>query len=223
MLEWWTLKKYIKMIAILFAGSFILVACSNNNENNTNDTANNTNENNNQANESNNTEEAKTSDTNGNKNSNQENESEVGNDKWGDDEMDLGMGDTGTLNSNVGKGDITLDSVEMVDDEDYEESFNGQYVLVHLTVNNNSDETMVVEDFLGSTELRVGDKAGGEMWDYYDDLSDDMPEEIDKGDESSFPLVFDAKDTEEYELKSGYHLENVSNKLNFSFTKDEVD
>lgn len=238
---------------LLIALSLIFAACSdddntngeddNANDNNTEETSESPEKNNNENTDENDSEaDEENGDNQGNEDENQEDVEEdiedikediEGNeddgddkgdpDKWGDDELDLSMGDTATKHNNFSKLEITLDSAEMVDDADYEDSYYGQYVVVHLTIKNIGDEPVVPEEGLGSTDLAVDGASGGEMWDFYDDLSEDMSEEVEVDEEVSVPLVFDVKDTEEYELQMGFNLESVSNKVSYKFNKDEMD
>src|SRR5699024_185970 len=86
--------------------------------------------------------------------------------EWGEDELGLGIGDTATLSTNFAMAEITLDSVEQVEDED---SYFGQYTVLHMTVNNIGDEQAEFEYIFEATELSddVVDACvdGGSIWD----------------------------------------------------------
>src|SRR5699024_11313783 len=131
-----------------------------NTENNENQEETNTpskNENGNQSGSVNNNDEANNGDNNtdedendNNVEDNDEKVDESASGDWGDDELELSIGDTGTLHNNFSKTEITLDSVEVIEDED-DETYFGQFTVLNMTVKNIGDEPVPHEDIFEAT------------------------------------------------------------------------
>lgn len=206
------------LITVLFTCGVMLMACSDNSQNTKSDQ-------NNQGNtvdnkQQNDNDEQKGENDNDISSNDQENERS---NKWGDDELGLGIGDTGTLHNNFSKSEITLDSVEVVNDDGYEKAYYGQYIVVHLTVKNIGEEAVDPLSILDVTHLALDDDLGGDSWDEYGELSEGWPEKIGVGEEASGPLVFDAEDADEYELQIDFNLASISNKVSFIFDDGDID
>ncbi|HLR03166.1 MAG TPA: DUF4352 domain-containing protein [Virgibacillus sp.] len=223
----------ILMLFMIFAGCSSDNNNANNTENNANQEETNTpsnNENDNQSGSGNNNDEANNGDNNtdegendNNVEDNDEKVDESASGDWGDDELELSIGDTGTLHNNFSKTEITLDSVEVIEDED-DETYFGQFTVLNMTVKNIGDEPVPHEDIFEATELAAEDlDVGGEVWEIFDGVSGDWPDEIDVDEEASGRLVFDVEEADEYELQIDFGLGSVSNKVSFQFDEDEID
>lgn len=223
----------ILMLFMIFAGCSSDNNNANNTENNANQEETNTpsnNENDNQSGSGNNDDEANNGDNNtdegendNNVEDNDEKVDESASGDWGDDELELSIGDTGTLHNNFSKTEITLDSVEVIEDED-DETYFGQFTVLNMTVKNIGDEPVPHEDIFEATELAAEDlDVGGEVWEIFDGVSGDWPDEIDVDEEASGRLVFDVEEADEYELQIDFGLGSVSNKVSFQFDEDEID
>lgn len=225
----------ILMLFMIFAGCSSDNNNANNTENNANQEETNTpsnNENDNQSDSVNNDDEANNGDNNTDEGENDNNVEDNDEDEkvdesasgdWGDDELELSIGDTGTLHNNFSKTEITLDSVEVIEDED-DETYFGQFTVLNMTVKNIGDEPVPHEDIFEATELAAEDlDVGGEVWEIFDGVSGDWPDEIDVDEEASGRLVFDVEEADEYELQIDFGLGSVSNKVSFQFDEDEID
>src|SRR5699024_6219744 len=189
-------KKSINLVAVIFATSFVMIACSDDN-NAAND------ENSIDYNWNNSDEQEENLQNNSTESQNQDEPQTVdkgaSHGEWGEDELGLGIGDTATLSTNFAITEITIDSVEQVEDED---SYFGQYTVLHMTVNNIGDEPAEFEDIFEATELSddvVDDGVeGGSMWE--DDTLEESPGEVGVGEEVSGTLFYDAEEDDKYEL-----------------------
>lgn len=205
------MKKYIMLIASICLLLFSLAACSNSktessNENKVTDEA---------LEEKGDLQE----DDEENNKDRQESEEENGASKWGKDELNLAIGDTGTVHNNFSKTEITLDSIEIIRSDQYEEPYREQYVVTHMTVNNIGDQPVAPEDVFGSTDLAKETQAGGNMW---GDV-EGWPDEIGVGEKASGPLVFDVEKSKRYTLEMNYHLSSLSNKTSFVFDAKDTE
>ena len=213
------MNKIVKKASVLLASSVLLMACGNDNSNQTGE------------------EEAEDADV-----EQQEEQEEETNEKtqdsdepqevdkgathgnWGDDELGLGIGDTATFSSNFVMAEITLDSVEQIEDED---AFYGYYTILHMTANNIGDEPAEFEDIFDSTELSDGpieeddDKNWGEYWEEAEVDGDSS--EVGIGEEVSGSLVYDVEKVDEYEIYMNFNLSSTSNKISFEFNEDEIE
>src|SRR5699024_9495460 len=142
--------------------------------------------------------------------------------EWGEDELGLGIGDTATLSTNFAITEITLDSVEQVEDED---SYFGQYTVLHMTVNNIGDEPAEFEDIFEATELTddvVDDGVeGGSMWE--DVALDECGGDVGVGEEVYGTLFYYVEEDDKYELFVNARLSSTSNKVSFKFAAVEKD
>src|SRR5699024_3113450 len=156
-----------------------------------------------------------------NANNNNENEGEVDQ----KDDLDLSLGDTGTIVMDEYKVDMTLESVEKVDDADYDEADNGHYIKAEVSYENTGEETVPgANELFNSTELAVDGEDEGTVWQKFDDISDGWNGETEKGEEDHGPLVFDVPDSGEYELQVNFYLpSSLANKISFKFNEDELD
>src|SRR5699024_10732797 len=156
------MKKSINLVAIIFATSFVLIACSddNNAANDENSIDNNSNKSDEQEEnlQENNTESQ-------NQDEPQTVDKGASHDEWVEDELDLVIGHTATLSTNFAITNITLVTVEQVEDEDF---YFGIYTVLHMTVNNIGYEPAKFENIFVATELSddvVDDGVeGGSMW-----------------------------------------------------------
>lgn len=217
----------------------VLAACSDD-ENNTNDGNNNNNENNGQEENTNSPSDNNKEDNDNNDNNTNENDAQdnnevnaddetsrserYGEDEWDEDETGLAMGEAGTLDSNLGQAEITLDSVKWEDADDLEEDAEvTQLISAEITLKNVGDEALVPEDILYSGQLNEEGEEYGDMWDYYEGISEEWDDNLDSGEKTSGIIVFNSEDIDAYELIFGIDLGPTSNKVSFKFENDEVD
>jgi len=215
------MRKYIGFMAIIFVTSIILGACSGSN----NDETASNNANNNQEEEVNASSQDNSKQTDNNENSDEKPRSErIGEDEWKEDETGVGIGDTAINDSNLGEAELTLDSVELVDEDELEEDTDvTQIVAANITIKNVGENAFSPADVLYDGELyEKGEKFGTE-WDYYDGVSEEWEDELQPDKETSGVIVFDNWDSDAYELVFGDKTEGLGNRVSFEFEKGETD
>lgn len=199
------IKKYIQLTLLLLASILMIIGCSNDDEDN-------------RQNDNKNKEETTQKDDE------QPNKVDKGasDGDWGEDELDLSIGDTATLSTNFAMTEITLDSVEKVKSDDADD---GEYTVLHMTVKNIGDEAAEFEDIFETTELSddIADDGveGGYIWE--DETIDKSPGEVGVGEEVSGALIYDIEDVESYKLFINFGLSSTSNKVSYQFDKDEIE
>src|SRR5699024_3429297 len=183
-----TMKKCINLVAIIFAMSFVLIACSGDN-NATNDESSNDNNSNKSDEQEEHLQENNTESQNQDEPQTVDKGASHG--EWGEDELGLGIGDTATLSTNLAITETTLDADEPAEFEDIFEA-------TELT-----DD--VVDDGV----------EGGSMWE--DVTLEESPGEVGVGEEVSGTLFYDVEEDDKYELFVNAGLSSTSNKVSFKF------
>ncbi|MFD2630919.1 DUF4352 domain-containing protein [Oceanobacillus kapialis] len=139
-----------------------------------------------------------------------------------EDQLELGIGDTGKIVNNFSTHEITLNSVEITEEAGGEPTQEGNYVIVNLTIKNLGDDVLNPEDALSSTELATEPGAGGLPWFYIDGVAEEWPAEIAPGESVNGVLLFDIEQSDEYALQTAFDLDSLSNQVSFVFNADEA-
>lgn len=193
------MKKQIIIIGLLLTSIFVLNACSNKDIDNNE------------------------------KNKHEENyNNNVLSDEVPDDETGLRIGDTALHVSELGKAKITLDSVEVINEDelDQDKQF-APLMAIHLSVNNVGNESFSPEEVLSSGLLRGSEGGYGRKWMYYE-VSEKWEDILGPNEATSGIIVFGYGEKAEYELifgdeRSGsIHLDD-SNIISFEFNSNEVE
>ncbi|MBG9785933.1 DUF4352 domain-containing protein [Shouchella lehensis] len=144
----------------------------------------------------------------------------------GEDQLDLVVGDTAIMESNVASFEFTLNSVEMVEEIDGEMPELDAYIIASITIKNVGDEpidaletsrTFEYTDFLEGS----GMPDDSEWYDEYDGVEG----EIAPGDEMTGTAVYQGYIDEENHLRVKPGLTGISaiNDAMFTFTRDELE
>lgn len=193
------MKKHIMIIGLLLLSVFVLNACNSEGTNN--------------------------SERNKHKD-NQKNNAES--EELPEDEMGLGISDTALHVSELGKAEITLNSAEVINEEelDQDKQF-APLMSIHLSVKNVGDESFNPEEVLSSGLLRGPEGGYGRKWMYYE-VSEEWEDILEQGEETSRIIVFGYGGKNEYELifgdeRSGSNHVSSGNKISFNFNKSEIE
>ena len=201
-------------ITVLFTFAFVLIGCSDNNENANNDqnNGNNTEANNEQNNDDNVDENHSQNENNdsGSNNLENDNENNDGNNNTDgsfepeeEDQEGLDIGDTGKFDTTLGSYEMTLDDAELVGPElDGEQTQLDDLILLDLTIKNTSDEKLNIEDLMES--MLVGNRLeGGGSYDGAEDFDsvDEFTGKLDPGDEKSGQFITDVNNSDIYYFK----------------------
>lgn len=125
--------------------------------------------------------------------------SNVGFDVESDDQLDLGIGDTGTFDTTLGTYEVTLVSAKLEDNIDGASSELDRFILLDLTVKNTSDEEQKVEDLLHSLEVTdyLDGSGFSDASEHFDSI-EKMSGVIAPGEEMSGQFVTFVYDADEY-------------------------
>jgi len=162
------------------------------------------------------------------KNNEKKNENDQSNNIELQDEVDLSIGESGLVESGLGKAIITLESVELVDEFhlEYFDSYTTLFVM-HLTIRNVGDETFSPEEVLNSGLLFGPEDDGNRKWMYYDEVSEKWQDRLNPNEKTSGVIVFDFSEEDEYQLvfgdkRSSAKYVDSSNKISFTFKHSEI-
>lgn len=144
------------------------------------------------------------------------------------DELDLSIGESGLIESRLGKAIITLESVELVDEFyiEYSDRYTTLFVM-DLTIRNVGDEAFSPEEVLSSGLLFGPDDDKNRKWMYYDEVSEKWQDKLEPNEKISGVIVFEYGQEDEYQLvfgdkRSSAKYVDSSNKISFTFKHSEV-
>ncbi|MBB5147460.1 hypothetical protein HNQ35_002689 [Cerasibacillus quisquiliarum] len=150
------------------------------------------------------------------------NDNESGDSEWGEDQLDLKIGDTGTVNTNFATYQITMNSVEFMDKIGEEHPQADRFVLIKLTIKNIGNESLNAEDALADAMLATEPGSSGTSWFYKDGIAEEWPGEIEPNESQTGAILFDVSNSDEYVLQFGTFFESVSNEVRFLFTDEDA-
>ncbi len=145
----------------------------------------------------------------------------------GEDQMDLKVGDTAIMHSNISSFEFTLNSVEMVDEVDGEMSDLDAFVSASITIKNIGDEPIDAKENAGLFEYTADlDGSGfGDEAEYTEDYQDGAIEgELAPGEEVTGTALYTSYiDDENYiRVKAGTAATGLINNAVFTFSEDEL-
>lgn len=164
--------------------------------------------------------------TNENAQTNDQEEETIG-ENAGEDQMDLKVGDTAIMHSNISSFEFTLNSVEMVDEVDGEMSDLDAFVAASITIKNIGDEPIDAKENAGLFEYTADlDGSGfGDEAEYTEDYQDGAVEgELAPGEEVTGTALYTSYiDDENYiRVKAGTAATGLINNAVFTFSEDEL-
>lgn len=215
------MKKNIFIILVMFTMFTLLVACNEDNSNKEKDSGDNT--------ANNDMEEVE-----------QDNDSDVTDDTEGsddtdsstdvfevdtEDQLDLGVGDTGVFDTTLGTYEITLLSAKLEEDINDEPSELDGYIILEYKIKNTSQETQNVEDLIQSLEVTdslegSGFGDGTEYFDGFEKLSG----ELEPNEEIEGTFLTHVYNSEEYYFRKdpGNVAAGSSNQVIWTIKADEA-
>jgi len=142
------------------------------------------------------------------------------------DQENLKIGDTATIESTLGKFEVTLESVKGVKEIDGEESLLGNLLITQLTVKNVGEKAFNTMDQIDTLEMVTNMEWDGSPDDsaHFESLKK-LTGNLEPGDSVSGEAVFEAYDSDEYLLmtKRSYRAGNtVYNNAVWTIQNSEV-
>ncbi|MBM7839902.1 hypothetical protein JOC54_003182 [Alkalihalobacillus xiaoxiensis] len=146
----------------------------------------------------------------------------------GEDQMDLGLGDTAVMHSNISSFEFTLNSVDMVEEVDGELSDLDAYVVASITIKNIGDEAIDAKENAGLFEYTANLEGSGfgDQAEYYEDYQADAIEgELAPGEEVTGTAVYTSyNDDEQYiRVKPGTAGTGLINDAVFTFSLSDLE
>ncbi|WP_054950895.1 DUF4352 domain-containing protein [Numidum massiliense] len=137
------------------------------------------------------------------------------------DQLGLKIGETGLIESAVGKNEITLNSAKYANKVGDEEPFEDVFLILDVTVKNVGDKNFDASEVQGSkvfTEEKIAYDNQADLVKGIKALKGDLA----PGKSASGELLFDIEKTGNYRLVFGEGLGTVMNKVEFEFDGSEV-
>ncbi|SFM22839.1 protein of unknown function [Gracilibacillus orientalis] len=200
--------KKLTVIGVLLA--MLLIACNNENEedNDINDS----------------TGDASEQESSTNDDSESEKQEEQGRettDKDNSNNEGLKLGETGAVTSGVGDYNITVDSFEILDEVNGEESMMEMFVLVHLKVENTGNEPFEGKSIYKAKLFDDQELSQGNL--FHHGINELTEEEIQPGETVETEMVFYADPSDYFELVFNFGLvDDVATTLSWEFELDEA-
>ncbi|GEM_PF-6425578 len=141
-------------------------------------------------------------------------------------QLELGVGDTGVVQTSIGTYELTLDDAELIGTElDGEATLLEELILLNLTFKNTSDDTLVAEDLmynLGITTSLEGSNSSDNS-DYFESI-EVFEGEIAPGEEKQAQFIADVKTSDEYYFRPdpGVVANGTHNDLLWTITDEEA-
>ena len=203
------MKKHIKLSTFIVATFAVLVACNNDEPSASEET---TREVNDEMNEMDETD---------------SDESEAMADEEFNDQLDLRIGDTGTVESTTGLYEITLNGVEVIQEVDGQMSELDEFMIAEFTIRNIGEEAIDALDTIGNFELTDAPEAAGmtDMAEHFEGV-DAFDGNINPGEQATAQTLYYTFDADEYYVLVTEGLVGtgaVKNKITFTFEKSEAE
>ena len=135
----------------------------------------------------------------------------------------LSLGDTGLMETAIGKIEVTPTSIRFLENVGDERPFDEIFLVMELTITNVGDEAVLSEEMI-TARLHGEDGSGGVA--SFDDFSeiDNFEGELEPGETVSGEVIFDFSIEDKYQLSFGAaYLGSLSNEVRWEFDADEAE
>ncbi|WYP27066.1 DUF4352 domain-containing protein [Alkalihalobacillus sp. FSL W8-0930] len=144
-----------------------------------------------------------------------------------EDQLDLRIGDTGQIETSLNMFELTVNSVEMMDDINGETPEIDKIILTNVTLKNLSDTTMDISEALDVIEITSMLEGSGfpDFSKYYDSV-ETLEGQLDSGEEIKGQLVFEENESDEYFIRVSEGLiaaGGAKNQAIWTFAKDDAE
>lgn len=143
------------------------------------------------------------------------------------DQLDLRIGDTGTVESTIGVYEVTLKGVEVTEEVNGQMSELDEFMIADFTIKNVGEDPISALDTISNFELTDAPEAAGmtDMAEYFDGV-DAFEGEIAPGEEVDGQALYYTYDADEYYVLVTEGLVGtgaVKNQITFTFDKSEAE
>lgn len=137
----------------------------------------------------------------------------------GDSEEALKLGETGVVESTLGKYEVTVNSFKTLDEFEGEEPLNELFVLVDFEVTNTGEEQINGQDIYNAN-LFDEEEFTKENTSYFESI-EILDEQLEPGDSAEAQMLFELTDSTYYELVFNFGKSSVSTELTWQFDADQ--
>ncbi|MEK4563629.1 hypothetical protein MKX54_02920 [Alkalihalobacillus sp. FSL R5-0424] len=144
-----------------------------------------------------------------------------------EDQLDLRIGDTGQIETSLNMFELTVNSVEMLDDINGETPEREKLILTDVTLKNLSDTTMDISEALDVIEITVNLEGSGspDFAKYYESV-ETLEGQLESEEEIKGQLVFEENVRDEYFIRVSEGLiaaGGAKNQAIWTFTREEAE
>ncbi|WP_185970951.1 DUF4352 domain-containing protein [Alkalicoccobacillus porphyridii] len=144
-----------------------------------------------------------------------------------EDQLDLKIGDTATIESTIGLYEITLHGVEVTQEVDGQLSELDEYMIAELTIRNIGEEPIDALDTIGNLELTDMPEGAGmtDSAEYFEEVNS-FEGDINPNEEATAQALYYTYDADEYYVLVNEGLVGtgaVKNQITFTFEKSEAE
>ncbi|MGN7312386.1 hypothetical protein ACTHQ4_14925 [Alkalicoccobacillus gibsonii] len=144
-----------------------------------------------------------------------------------EDQLDLRIGDTGKIETNLNVIEVTLNDVSLEEEINGEMPERDYFYVADITLKNLADEKADIAEALDVLEIASSlDGSGGSDYSHYYNAIEPMEGELESGQEIRGQLLFEEDDFEEYFIRVSLGLvaaEGAKNQAIWTFMKDEAE
>ncbi|MEN0642156.1 DUF4352 domain-containing protein [Alkalicoccobacillus gibsonii] len=142
-----------------------------------------------------------------------------------EDQLDLAIGDMGTIETTIEHFTLTIQSIEFLNELKGETPERDQFVLADVTIENINDDTLDLEQAVDLLEVTTTlEGSGGGDFSHLYEVDQPLSGDVQPGESVSGQLVFLANDSEEYYIRVNPGLISssaVKNQVIWTFTEED--
>lgn len=142
-----------------------------------------------------------------------------------EDQLDLAIGDMGTIETTIEHFTVTVQSIEFLNELKGETPERDHFILADVTIENIKDETLDLEQAVDVLEVTTTlEGSGGGDFSHLYEIDQPLSGDVQPGESVSGQLVFLANDSEEYYIRVNPGLISssaVKNQVIWSFTEND--
>ncbi|MEN0642152.1 DUF4352 domain-containing protein [Alkalicoccobacillus gibsonii] len=145
-----------------------------------------------------------------------------------EDQLDLAIGDTGTIETTIEKFEMTIESIQMESEIDGETPDLGVFILANVEFKNIHDEALDLQQAVDTFEVTTTEDGGGygPVSEYYNVVIDAFEGELEPGDTVKGQILFEDQQGDTHYIKVNPGLvasSAVKNQVTWSFTEEDSD
>ncbi|HET7627420.1 MAG TPA: DUF4352 domain-containing protein [Bacillales bacterium] len=137
-------------------------------------------------------------------------------------QVDLHVGETGTVKDTLGKYRVTLNSVQRKPEIEGKKLPNESFLIVNITIKNIGNKVIDAQDVISAVKLLDSDEAGSDNRARNFKKIELIKGKLSKGQKTSGELVFDVFKSDYYNLVWNNGFSSLSNEVSWKITPEDL-